>query len=1678
MDKNLNGDIFSFGVSRFIAAHLSDVNLSLKKFLNLRYQESTTSVETDGASASVIGADALADLITPEGVQILKDLKTEVSKKLLQTFYDLYMSPLGDTDIKYRLGAVTGIKPSPAVVANMTAEQIAADKYNFKQQDSYDRDNLVTDSVGRIYTRTNFVTKFKSRYYNTSTGKESQFIYNYVNLFFPPYKFGYDVTSGASYDKLINEWRNRFVYNTSDAQLLTYDMTTFKASRGGFTYRTPAFKSINDNITFLQYILEQTTGMVSTYLTEWDLSIYIQEGLLPVHPDSGLPPVIWLLNRIRDDNPLNNTQYYGYYADDAALSFGIVNAAVSKLFGDNEKIWRPTDFPLSCFWSPYWACQSVDLLNNDPSLGEREALARTISTHAARGDVIIYDGAAIPTFYFPERSAGYQSHDWRYVSDSLPFRDLVRLYDERNAALSGWSSWDGLRYYRVFYTTSEDGISETDTTVDSIDKKSQEIYLSNGKPGVIKKLRSNCAANGGAYSADTLAGAANGLDLPVIDDSGNVTSTSEFGGGGDGSGSSGGNMAARLTKYLLYGSKEGDVNPNDYLNQDSSASGLNESVANGSGIATKNSSGYADASTMIDDFLNSNATPRTAAKAKTIGIAQHNPPLFGGPHGKGSSPRTPQSYFEIDNDLVRNMPRIEANTHSSFTNMAYSDYIKDGWKGDVSQFYNAIKGVKADGSEEHYNVNNEAERLLGNCDQSPSLALHRLQQGVFDWTWDYTTSVEITYKFYRGEIRTTYSRCSTYIWFPTTNNGQYIWYRGGIVYGWFLHEQPYLSATYKWFEGGYWSYINENSISSMLWRTGYWYWSIRTWAPHRFGYTRVFRYRRYKKYLCHNDPLVNWSMTQIAMMSYHTYYDYASKKASVFGWYTNNFYKRSSIPNFKAWSYKNDIAYKLDVSYDSDHWAVNTIFGMLIRSARLEQWQNNFLKDRKSPGYTNLFFCEGSTQTLMNRLTNGPQAIFRCPVGIEQHWVPYYEHHWKYKCGKARHHCWITRYRSVTYLSARPDRADIIYNDLQTPVYTSKNEDQTMYYQDLITSKYAINNDSILRKFSYGKTYHWDINASGRFQQGTYGIKGWGVFQNIPGLNAEIENSWFEDYDRLMNMSSQGKSYDVLANTAIKDLPIKYSYIKKYNSPFRSDEFGSVQYMPGGFPDFALATVDPGMRQAITKIYTRATFYKSDGTCYGVAFDTCIRLLLQQVLWQLSFLETARDMYATEIDFSIVREMINECIDESVLEASRRNQRNLTAFDYWIYRACKIFDVATAQQQANKNTIVAKFNARMSSLEQAVPALKVVAAKDITQCSLNEILNAINSVQTVQMQLNEVSEIEIYTMSYLSVLYHYRKYYINKRFNKQDGTMWQMRHLESVLPFFVQEFSINEPPSWSNLVNRAPSSVPVAYYDVTNKPSDKVKALNGGAALDEDRICKTYTKVNYVTEKDYLDDQKRVKEGEEPRVVYIKERKKYAEKPADGMYSLHSDELQKQVIEPNEYNKSLADRQKTLAQVDPAKAADLMLAKKDVADIDECTQYIKWENAPGYTPIYFGVTTSVDLSKMQEMMKNGTSESTALEILCGSRKESDYWTVTVNKEQQPRKSGYLSNVKWKIYKIDEFEFGIGDTLPEVTVNGALAYTLWPITDEQADASPNAGANITMADQIKQKIADISNGGGA
>jgi hypothetical protein len=106
--------------------------------------------------------------------------------------------------------------------------------------------------------------------------------------------------------------------------------------QGERTVRIGGFKDINNLITKIQTSLRYVTGEIRTKITEWDLSLYLQEGLF----DKDNILSYSLLYRIYNDNPAHVT-------NDDALSFGVLNSAVSN---SRDKRYRPYKDPDLKYW--------------------------------------------------------------------------------------------------------------------------------------------------------------------------------------------------------------------------------------------------------------------------------------------------------------------------------------------------------------------------------------------------------------------------------------------------------------------------------------------------------------------------------------------------------------------------------------------------------------------------------------------------------------------------------------------------------------------------------------------------------------------------------------------------------------------------------------------------------------------------------------------------------------------------------------------------------------------------------------------------------------------------------------------------------------------------------------------------------------------------------------------------------------------------------------------------------------------------------------------------------------------------------------------------------------------------------------------------------------------------------
>lgn len=419
-------------------------------------------------------------LFSEAGKTITKVVQQEAACQFLKMFYSMYMSP-NNSDIKWRLGDVTG-----------TLTHFARTPGTTKQ--------------GLMYTASNFYQTFKVNSYSPRNNRIYSFEEIYTNFWFPPFTNNGILT--AKQEMSLMKWvelREKALNGDEESGSLLdtekgqcyFDPNLMIDFRGNFTYRKVAFKPLNDNIMFLQWLFERVSGICSTYLTDWDLSIYLQEGLLA--KDTSAPQWISLIHRIADDNPIKMSGIH-------ALNFGVINACVSKLFRSNTQKWDPAEFPLSPFWMAYPAWQN--------------------RRHSQRIDTDVEGHpVAVPEFYYDAMKPEV-GQDRRH-----PLISRIQWDDFQGAALAGWTGWQ-LYYWKALYCNESDGLSEADILT---------MNAGSGFTFAEDIIRENLYENWGV--------AHDGYQAPTdqeLQDMNDETEDSDNGDGGDYK--SGGRAAAKLMK--------------------------------------------------------------------------------------------------------------------------------------------------------------------------------------------------------------------------------------------------------------------------------------------------------------------------------------------------------------------------------------------------------------------------------------------------------------------------------------------------------------------------------------------------------------------------------------------------------------------------------------------------------------------------------------------------------------------------------------------------------------------------------------------------------------------------------------------------------------------------------------------------------------------------------------------------------------------------------------------------------------------------------------------------------------------------------------------------------------------------------------------------------------------------
>lgn len=126
------------------------------------------------------------------------------------------------------------------------------------------------------------------------------------------------------------------IATVSDYSFPPYNLDSTHAGLG---VRVGGFKALNDKINQIQSVYRLFSGEIRTKITEWDLSLYLQELWI----DDLSMFDLSLLYRIFTDNPSG-------YSDSRALSYGIINAALNYKY--KSYAYNPAADPDLVQWAP------------------------------------------------------------------------------------------------------------------------------------------------------------------------------------------------------------------------------------------------------------------------------------------------------------------------------------------------------------------------------------------------------------------------------------------------------------------------------------------------------------------------------------------------------------------------------------------------------------------------------------------------------------------------------------------------------------------------------------------------------------------------------------------------------------------------------------------------------------------------------------------------------------------------------------------------------------------------------------------------------------------------------------------------------------------------------------------------------------------------------------------------------------------------------------------------------------------------------------------------------------------------------------------------------------------------------------------------------------------------------
>lgn len=1640
-----------------------------RKFLKLKIK---TAILDDVVPSALPASAQSQKFPTKEMEMISENVDTLRATEYVQMFLDSYISPV-NSDIRFRLGEVTGTKVFNCDYENGTV---------IYDDDEDNLDSLAQyDKYGRLDTTVNFrkITHIEgvgtvenkwwdydwstNRYFLKSNSANVVQPYDeyYVNWFFPPFK-NTAFAEGGDASKLSSvvdqnirnrKWnKDHWEYIDDDIDKITYDKKMLLCLRDKPTYRNIAYKPLNDNINYLQHIFEMSTGIVSTYLTEWDISLYIQEGLLSSRDDLK-PTVISLNNRVFKDNPAG-------YNDSRAFSFGVLNGAVSKtpLEGgvpSNTAQYMPSAYPLSTYWWPY---DSID-----------------------RGD-------GLDKFYDVAKKGFVESEFIRKTT-----REKIRWYDDVGAAYSGWYNWDKLYNWNALFTWGDDGFSPIDLIhmgesteeltfntrgsgedeeTGEIDQIIETLYSEDDSLGypsdewdeetsftddtsekniwkLVKHFKRNTTSGAPVFQYAIKSCVTDPSKESLFFNSEDDLNNGRNGSSQRGDGSFGGAGDIRIMGIPIPGSsllkmflKKGSIkgkamgiakkSKGGYSNADSSSSSSHSGGTSGSNggsfSETINGNGNGE-----DNNGNNGETPINmmgnnedgGCYSRHEGVSQWSPMIYGGPHGASYSPKTVQGFFEQKNQFLRNIPRMDFNKS----------------KNDIrnSNFLNAHHNDFFQGNEAYYDQTFGRDRLnLPNASRSPTKCLNLLNKGYMDYT---TYPVYCLKKYYvTVPANRRLVRRYNYFWWwdrwyyeyykPTYWNGHYLYYIDDYYYTerWSstYYVTPYSRVCMNYnrcphvYGTGWYEWDNYYSYAS--WNEYYYkdYWGSRysgwSWWSYYWGYYGTYRLNKvssvrnyrayyydwvwmnYKRPLMHSDIDNYWSINRTFRRTITT---------SIV---RNNFWNRF-WHNFCAWwsggrymeatryvytSNPPEEVFRLTFpkSWYTDWRSVIQLSGAnypYTRTYLEREFIEKVLGNTTSRKHKVLFFASTNSEDYRNKY--GPDLIFSADCWLESYNYKYRTQHWyryKHRC----HHDWDWYWDEAvaTAWFIRVDLNSRTVEDFSLSGF--RPEVDTEPYSNLESTKSLAKDDNEMKKDVppessraplYGTpiSFESDVPMSDHVRfagyalnQGTEnGFHGWGYTTTMPGMHPEFHHdssNAMENPNEYLNMSYMFGNYTV-ENLSFQSL-LTYKRLPFYrlspNAPamYPTRLFGENIVYACGVMGYERCPNTPKMRgliNALKNLYTSSTFFKLNESDAGLNSKPCIvkndcmlRTAVRSAIHQKAYLKEAKDVFLEDIDFGYVTEMIEKKIDKDILnktlKKSPKRDTQSILYHYWIDEAYEFFS-----DSSNKALMSSNFDKKIKYIDEFIDKTRHLLNKTIDTWSYNDLIKSFEYLRFIQEKFlddtgnrnNSVKNIEDFMYMYLSVLYEYRKYFINKRCNKIDGTLWALRELESAIPMIVNVPSKLDESNENTDIEACIRDIhqyKVDYYRVSNSNSSKVATAISNDRLEKDKTMMIYIKVKYISEtqaKEYLDGIKdgTWNESEKGRFIYIEQNQRWAELPFDDEYRYLSKEYT-QALADKAYNKKMlkvAEKNNTTPEL--RTISNLI----DGLDDNKCVFHINWSTQGG-----------------------------------------------------------------------------------------------------------------------------------